>query len=142
MNISVGLTLSKKSVDTFTYTCKQKAKVIGNLGNKAITNACKELMEMSLVQVPRASGTLASSIYYEVSGSYQSGFVGTVGYGGNGDPVNPTGKHASEYMLAVHENLYALHSVGKAKFLEDPVKEYASGKFITTIIKYLQEGTN
>jgi hypothetical protein len=91
---------------------------------KAVESACEEIKEMSLSEVPRDTNTLASSFFYEVRGI--AGFyAATIGYGGNGDPVNPkTGQHASEYMVAVHEDLEAQHPVGKAKFLEDPLREY------------------
>ncbi|MNU03208.1 hypothetical protein D3C72_2471540 [compost metagenome] len=52
-------------------------------------------------------------------------FSAEIGYGGNGDPVNPkTGRRASEYMVVVHEDLSAKHTTGNAKFLERPVASY------------------
>lgn len=91
---------------------------------KATLAAVQEIYEESQRQVPRDTETLANSGFYEVQGSY-SNFVGVVGYGGKGDPVNPrTGQKASDYMVAVHEDLTAMHPTGKAKFLEDPVREY------------------
>lgn len=104
---------------------------------KATLAAVKEIYEESQKQVPRETSTLASSGYYGVEGNYRIGFTGVVGYGGNGDPVNPkTGERASHYMIAVHEDLTAVHPTGKAKFLEDPIKEYqarALGRFATFI---------
>jgi hypothetical protein len=106
-------------------------------GTKA---ACEELLKMSLEQVPRFTNTLANSAYYEISGTYKTGFKGTVGYGGNGDPINPiTGESASSYMMAVHENLSAFHPIGNAKFLENPAREYAKENFPRTVFKYAQE---
>lgn len=95
-------------------------------GTKRATKAaCEEILANSLDQVPRDTNTLADSAFYEVLGSY-SNFTGIVGYGGNGDPVNPrTLQPASYYMIAVHEDLSAHHPTGKAKFLEDPVNDYA-----------------
>lgn len=91
---------------------------------KATTAAAEEILEESLKQVPSATNTLASSAYYEILGKYRN-FEAVIGYGGNGDPVNPvTGRRASEYMLPVHEDLDAVHLTGKAKFLEDPIREY------------------
>jgi len=90
---------------------------------KATVAACEEIKEISLSQVPRDSNTLAESFYYDIKGSYRN-FEAEIGYG-RGGGVNPrTGKTASEYMVAVHEDLSAEHPVGKAKFLEDAVKEY------------------
>jgi hypothetical protein len=91
---------------------------------KATIAACQEILRRSLQQVPRDTETLAKSAFYEVKGNRKN-FVGYVGYGGNGDPRNPkTAQAASKYMVVVHEDLSAKHKVGKAKFLEDPVREY------------------
>jgi hypothetical protein len=83
------------------------------------------------------------SAYYKVTqrsdvGGYS--YQGEVGYGGNGDPVNPrTGKRASSYMVDLHENMDTPHQNGKAKFLEDPVREYQEGKFYQDIFAYAAE---
>ena len=42
-------------------------------------------------------------------------------------------------MVAVHEDLTAFHVTGKAKFLEDPVREYAANNFQRTVFKYAKE---
>jgi hypothetical protein len=100
---------------------------------KATLAAIKEIFDESQKQVPKDTRTLANSGYYTVSGNSKTSFVGIVGYGGNGNPINPkSGEAASGYMVQVHEDMYAHHSNGKAKFLEDPVKEYqqnALGKY-------------
>jgi hypothetical protein len=45
-----------------------------------------------------------------------------MGYGGPATKINPkTGQSSDDYTLKVHEDLEARHTVGKAKFLEDPV---------------------
>ena len=91
---------------------------------KATIAACEEIKEMSLEEVPRDTNTLADSFFYEILGRYRN-FEAIIGYGGNGDPVNPkTGQRASEYMVVVHEDLEAVHPIGKAKFLEDPLRKY------------------
>jgi hypothetical protein len=85
------------------------------------------------------------SAYYEVSRRSDTSlstwaYEAIIGYGGNGNPINPkTGYPASSYMLAVHEDLLAFHPVGKAKFLEDPVRDYAARNFKRTVFKYAQE---
>jgi hypothetical protein len=104
---------------------------------KATIVACQEIIEDSKKEVPKVTGTLAASAFYEVLGEY-SYFIGVVGYGGNGNPVNPTtGEAASEYMLAVHEDLSARHPNGKAKFLEDPVRRYTL-KFGSRIADFIR----
>lgn len=88
---------------------------------KAVQQAVDEIYDQSQMEVPVMTGTLKSSGYKEVE---QRGFVtrGRVGYGGNGDPINPISEtHSSEYMVVVHEDLSAFHPNGKAKYLEDPV---------------------
>lgn len=97
---------------------------------KATRAACEQILAQSLQEVPKATGTLASSAFYEIQRAYRN-FTATVGYGGNNDPINPeTGAAASSYMLEVHEDLAATHFGTKAKFLEDPVNEY--GKHLTS----------
>lgn len=91
---------------------------------KATIAACEEIKRMTLREVPRMSGTLAKSFFYEVEGRYRN-FTANIGYGGPNDQTNPdTGQAASEYMIIVHEDLEASHPNGKAKFLEDPIRQY------------------
>lgn len=105
---------------------------------KATTAACEEILEQSLLQVPRDTETLASTARYDVYGSYTN-FVGVVSYGGASDAVNPeTGEWASEYMVAVHEDLDAIHPIGKAKFLEDPVRQYQA-RLDKRFAKYIRD---
>lgn len=101
-------------------------------GTKWATEAaCKLIYEATIKQVPEDTGTLKNSAFWKVerrtelaASSYR--YRGIVGYGGNGDPVNPkTGRPASEYMVVVHEDLSAFHAKGKAKFLEDPLREFS-----------------
>lgn len=102
-------------------------------GTKWATEAaCKLIYEASIKQVPEDTGTLKSSAFWRVerrtglaSSSYR--YQGIVGYGGNGDPINPkTGQPASAYMIIVHEDLSAFHEKGKAKFLEDPLRNFSN----------------
>lgn len=103
---------------------------------KATQAAIEEIYKESQKQVPKDTGTLARSGYFFVDGSYKTEFVGHVGYGNPGN-VNPkSGEEASEYMVQVHEDLTVYHPTGKAKFLEDPIKEYQAktlGKYATFI---------
>lgn len=90
---------------------------IGRSTRKATLAACEDLLQKSLAQVPRKSGTLASSGFIEITGS-SGAFTGTVGYARSGP--------AAQYAIIVHEDLEAYHTNGKAKFLEDPVREYVT----------------
>lgn len=140
MRSTLSFNFDRESLQQFDAQCEVAISKLGHGTRKATVAACQEIIQASLNQVPSATGTLASSIYYEISGNYKIGFSGVVGYGGNGNPVNPTtGEAVSEYMVAVHENMSAEHPNGKAKFLEDPVREYARENFPRTVFKYAQE---
>lgn len=110
----------------------------------ACTEACQAILAISNSKIPVDTGTLQSSGFYEVKrrtdvSSYL--YQGIVGYGGNGDPVNPkTGERASQYMVEVHEDLFMNHpNGGEAKFLEKAVQEYAENFFPNTVLKYAKQ---
>lgn len=113
---------------------------VGRATKAGTEQVCKEILEESLQQVPRDTGTLASTAFYTVQRrgatknyTYEGivGYAGMAGAGYPNDKVNPkTRAAASAYAYKVHEDLTALHlNGGKAKFLEDPVRAYASGRF-------------
>ena len=136
----VTLDLTGKQLHEFYARCDAIVSKVGNGSRKALIEACNKISEDSLNQVPRDTETLALSQYWEVTGSYKTEWVATIGYGGNGDPVNPkTGKRASSYMVAVHEDLSVMHVHGNAKFLEIPIRTYAAQNFPRTAIKHIQE---
>lgn len=134
---------SKQDLAKFNANCEVAIRNLGRGTKHATTEACEEILARSLEQVPKLTTTLMQSAFYEVHrrGDVSGySYEGTVGYGGNGDPVNPTtGQRASSYMVAVHENLSARHPIGKAKFLEDPIREYAENNFQRTVFKYAKE---
>lgn len=135
-----SLNIDARSIKDFNASCDATITKVGRNTRKATVEALREISDESLRQVPRDTGTLANSQFWEVTGNYRVGWTGTVGYGGNGNPINPkTGKPASNYMVAVHENLVANHPIGKAKFLEDPLRQYAAENFPRTVIRYVQE---
>ncbi len=133
----------QKSLDNFEAQCEAAIRNIGKGTRKATIAACEEILGNSMAEVPKDTYTLLMSAFYEVTKRTDissSSFEAIVGYGGNGDPVNPkTGRRASSYMVKVHEDLSAYHSTGKAKFLEDPVREYARENFPRTVFTYAQE---
>lgn len=107
---------------------------------KATKAACEDILDLSLQMVPRDTNTLASAASYRIGGHWRTGFYGEVGYCIDKDPVNPkTGKAASSYVLAVHEDLGATHPVGGAKFLENAVRQYSKENFPRTVMKYVGE---
>lgn len=133
----------QKSLDNFEAQCEAAIRNIGKGARKATIAACEEILGNSMAEVPKDTYTLLMSAFYEVTKRTDvssASFEAIVGYGGNGDPVNPkTGRRASSYMVKVHEDLSAYHSTGKAKFLEDPVREYAKENFPRTVFTYAQE---
>ena len=134
-----------KSLSDFNIKCQAAIRNVGRGTKKATIEACEEILNASLAQVPKDTYTLAISAFYTVARqagtsakTYQ--YEGHIGYGGNGDPTNPkTGNRASDYMVEVHEDLSVYHRNGKAKFLEDPVREYGEEKFARTVFKYASE---
>lgn len=134
----VSMNVDARQLSKFESSCEAMITKVGNGSRKALIAALNTISENSLNQVPRDTDTLANSHFWEVEGNYKTGWTGVIGYGGNGNPVNPkTGQPASKYMVAVHEDLSAQHPVGKAKFLEDPIREFAAEKFPRTVINHI-----
>ena len=135
-------TFSKKEVSQFGDRCEASIRNVFRGTKKATEAACQEILDNSMAEVPKDTHTLLMSAFYEVSRRRIKvwAYEAILGYGGNGDPINPrTGQPASTYMVDVHEDLTARHPVGKAKFLEDPVIEYANNNFKRTVFKYASE---
>lgn len=135
----------QSELSMFEAQCEAAIRNLGRGTRKATVAACEEILGNSMAQVPKDTYTLLMSAFYEVARRTDTAattwaYEAIIGYGGNGDPVNPrTGRRASSYMVAVHEDLSAVHPVGKAKFLEDPVREYASNNFSRTVFTHAQE---
>lgn len=127
--------IPSKDVEGFVRSCEATMRNVHRGTKGATEQACREVLEASLAQVPRDTNTLASTAFYDVQRRGDvKGYLyeGTVGYAGmgRGDAINPkNGRAASVYALKVHEDLTAYHPVGKAKFLEDPLRAYAEENF-------------
>lgn len=132
--------ISPADRNAFASSCEAVLRNVGNATKAGTEQACKEILEESLKQVPRDTNTLASTAFYTVQRrmatknyTYEGvvGYAGQAGAGMSHDKVNPkTGAAASQYVTKVHEDLEASHpNGGKAKFLEDPVREYAASNF-------------
>lgn len=134
----VTMDISHDTLKSFGSRCEAMLSRVGNGSRKALVEACNIISEDSLNQVPRDTETLALSQFWEITGHYKTGWNASIGYGGNGDPINPkTGRPASSYMVAVHEDLSVLHIQGKAKFLEDPIRDYYRERFPRTVMQYI-----
>ena len=146
--------ISPKEHDKFASAMEILLRNVDRGTKAATTQACEEILEASLEQVPRDTGTLASTAFYTVQRrmatknyTYEGtvGYAGMAGFGYSHDKFNPKSRsNASSYAFIVHEDLSALHpNGGKAKFLEDPVRAYAEGRFsrvAETHWKYAIEG--
>lgn len=136
---------SKQELAKFDAKCEAAIRNVFRGTKKATIAACEEILEASRVEVPKDTEALLNSAFYEVSRRSDTAastwaYEATLGYGGNGDPVNPkTGRPASSYMVKVHEDLLAHHPTGKAKFLEDPIRDYADRNFKRTVFKHASE---
>ena len=140
MRGTFDFSFDKTSLDNFDAQCQVAISKLGSGSRKALRAACEEILGESMAQVPQDTSTLLLSAFWDITGDYKNGWSAIIGYGGNGDPINPkTGKPASSYMMAVHEDLTAQHPIGKAKFLEDPVRAYAATNFPRTVFKYAKE---
>lgn len=140
MRGTIDISFDEKSFRDFDARCNVAISKLGNGSRKALAAACEEILGESMAQVPQDTSTLLLSAFWEINGHWKTGWDAVIGYGGNGDPVNPkTGKPASSYMVAVHEDLNVHHPIGKAKYLEDPVRAYAMERFPRTVFKYAKD---
>lgn len=136
----INFYLSRVETDKFINICEAVITNVGTATKAGTTQACREILAASLKQVPVDTGALASTGFYEVNRNMATkrytyeGVIGYAGMGGAGqshDKVNSkSGANVSDYALRVHEDLKAWHlNGGKAKFLEDPVREYGANNF-------------
>lgn len=155
----IDFNISHTEIDKFEKSCEVTLRNVGTGTKAASIAAGYSIMLESLGEVPVATGTLRSSAFLGVARrtdvkNYRYGAV--MGYGDArslastmdfgpiewlmepSNNINPeTGLPASEYAAEVHENLSMPHpNGGKAKFLEDPVRNWAAGKFARTAISY------
>lgn len=132
--------ISRSEQDLFESSLEAVLLNVDKATKRSTTQACEEILEESLKQVPRDTGTLASTAFYDVARNrstkrytYQGvvGYAGTAGAGASYDKLNPkSGAKVSSYAVRVHEDLDAKHpNGGKAKFLEDPVRAYGTDNF-------------
>lgn len=158
----IDFNISQTEAGKFRTACEAAVRNVGT-GTKAATEfAAWSIMSDSLGEVPVDTGTLISSAYLGISRrtdlkNYRYGAI--LGYGqpeglssqvdfgpiewampptNNVNPKN--GFQASTYAAKVHEDLDMPHPRGgKAKFLEDPIRNWASGKFARTAMVYWAE---
>lgn len=157
----IDFNISQQEKGNFLNACEAVIRNVGTGTRAATLDAASSIMSESLEQVPVDTGALISSAFAGVSrredlskNSYRYGAI--LGYGDIRaltqhmelgpvewymKPTNPinrkSGLPASVYASRVHEDLDMPHpNGGKAKFLEDPVRNWASGKFARTAMTY------
>lgn len=155
----IDFNISQTEAGKFRTACEAAIRNVGEGTKAAATDACIGIMSESFAQVPVDTGTLYDSAFFGVSRrtdvkNYRYGAV--MGYGDTegiesavglgpitwikepNNGVNPkSGFQASTYAAKVHEDLDMQHpNGGKAKFLEDPVRNWAAGKFARTAMTY------
>lgn len=117
----MNMGLSVTGLEALTRRFQQMPAKVQQQATEAVNSTLQTVFEESQQQVPVASqddreppGTLKASGHItpaEVSGDAVTGSIA----------------YDAEYALIVHENLEAVHAVGKAKYLEDPANQAAPG---------------
>jgi len=93
-----------------------------------VATALKKEAELTMTEskreVPVDTGSLRNSGFVEAPKISLNNISVKMGYGGVATKVNPkTGQLTTVYAITVHEDMETRHRVGKAKFLEDPIKK-------------------
>jgi hypothetical protein len=89
----------------------------------ALKKEAEITMTESKLEVPVDTGSLRNSGFVQAPKMFNNNISVKLGYGGVATKVNPkTGELTTQYAIQVHEDLSVRHRVGKAKFLEDPIK--------------------
>lgn len=155
----IDFNISQTEAGKFRTACEAAIRNVGEGTKAAAMDAGWNIMSDSLGEVPIDTGTLISSAYLGISRrtdikNYRYGAI--LGYGDTEglsqhvdfgpiewhmeptNNINPkNGLPASTYAAKVHEDLDMPHpNGGKAKFLEDPVRNWAAGNFARTAMTY------
>ena len=109
-------------LDKLQATAERTIIVVRREARKIVLAEAEAIMAESQSQVPVETGTLRDSAFIEVDDEGNA----TFGYGKDGSFNEHSKAEASAYMVKQHEDLSLRHTQGKAKFLEDPVKQHAA----------------
>lgn len=143
MKAYTNFSFQKGNLKRFVSKCEATIHNVGRGTKQATITACQDILRESLAEVPRSTHTLASTAFFEVRrrtdvGPKTYAYEGIVGYGRT-NKINPkTRMPVRGYMVSVHERLDIQHPIGKAKFLEDPVRRYGS-RFPRTVYENLKD---
>lgn len=158
----IDFNISQTEAGKFRTACEAAIRNVGEGTKSATIDVAWNIMSDSLGEVPVDTGALISSAYLGISRrtdtkNYRYGAI--LGYGDTEqlaqqvdfgpidwhmeptNNVNPkSGLPASTYAAKVHEDLDMPHpNGGKAKFLEDPIRNWAAGKFARTAMTYWKQ---
>lgn len=96
------------------------------------------LMFKSKEEIPVDTGAAKSSAHVDAPVISTNKVSIEFGYGGTATKVNPkSGKPTTTYLIRIHEDMDMRHTVGKAKFLEDPVKAWTP-TLVSTLMRRVQ----
>lgn len=96
------------------------------------------VMTQSKEQIPVDTGAAKNSAHVDAPKIGANEVTIEFGYGGTATKVNPkSGKPTTTYLIKIHEDMDVRHKVGKAKFLEDPVKAW-EGDLVFKLLKRVQ----
>jgi hypothetical protein len=121
----------KLDTSEFNNAVRGTIRGIGNASKHVTNEACEKIYLESQGLVPTDTGALRDSGYYEVrkrSDILSYRYEGEIGYSDEvHDRLNPkSNSFSSSYAMYVHENLFAYHPNGQAKFLEIPFLRYTT----------------
>jgi hypothetical protein len=121
MNISVNVK------ETGTQEAINKLSSFIRLYPREVAGGLKEEGELTMTEskkeCPVDTGALRSSGHVEAPIISGEKISVKLGYGGIATKINPkSGLPTTSYAIKVHEELGVHHKVGKAKYLEDPIK--------------------
>jgi hypothetical protein len=136
-----GLRMDQHSIKKF----HEELDDLSDRTSKAAASGLKafayEVIEQSKREVPVDTGALRASAFVEdpqINDKEEKVTI-ELGYGRQATQINPeSGLATTSYMVDQHENLLYFHKVGKAKYLEDPVRSLTP-KFGITLERFISQ---
>jgi len=118
------------SLQTLLKTFEDRPAIMQKAMGQAVFMEGEELISAAKPLTPVLHGNLRSSGYVElpkVTGASVSVTAGFGGVAGTGNQGGETNEEDAGYALYEHEDLTYKHTVGQAKFLEQPFNERLNG---------------
>ena len=126
MKVKVAFKVDARSLRSFKRNVDVAIAGVAGCTKESIRDFCNEVLFDAVQLVPIDTGALANSADYEIKGNKKKGYEARMGFGvGKRNPVNKrTGKKASSYAGAVHENIGKKHETGQSKFFEQALYQH------------------